>query len=186
MKRLVLLFLFVLTAACTKKEPTPAPVASASAAPSETPIVVDAGVTWVTYKATKASVSFPGSFNVIFASPDGTTFKVAGAKGGNVSLRADADEALGPEIANVQKALDDHAKSAAGEDRGYARVSIKAITLGTHAGREEVSKKDGSLARARVFLVGRRFYTLTTDRKESDLDAEPTVTRFLESLAVSE
>jgi hypothetical protein len=183
MKRAAFCFFLL---ACSRKEETP-PTPSAS----PVTIAIDAGAEdgaarWVTYKAAKASVDFPGSFNVIFSSPDATTFKIAGARGGTVSLRASADEALGPEIANAQRALDDHARTAASEDQGYTRVSIKAITLGAHSGREEVSKKDGNLVRVRVYLVGRRFYTLTADRKESDLDAEKTVSRFLESLALVE
>jgi hypothetical protein len=177
---------FLVLVACSKKEQTTAPVSSSSAVAIADAGPADSGVAWVTYKAAKASMAFPGSFNVIFTSPDQTTFEVAGARGGDVSLRARADEALGPEIANPQKALDDHARSAASEDRGYTRVSIKPITLGTHSGREEVSKKDGNLVRVRVYLVGRRFYTLTADRKEAQLEAEPTVNRFLESLTVAE
>lgn len=176
---------FLVLLGCARKEQSPAPAPSASAAAIDA-AAEDVAASWVTYKAAKVSVAFPGSFNVIFSSPDATTFKVAGARGGTVSLRASADEALGPEIANPSKALDDHARVAASEDQGYARISIKAITLGAHSGREEVSKKDGNLVRVRVYLVGRRFYTMTADRKESDLDAEKTVSRFLESLAIAE
>ena len=191
MKRAVL-FLFIV--ACSKKEPVPAVVESS--VPLAVASAIDASAdankddiftTWNTYKSAKASVSILGPITVIWEDKaNKTTFKIAGSPTGDIALRAEAIEALAPEMTNQQKTLEEYAHKAGKEASGYGGVSIKPIMLKTHAGREEVSKKDAVLLRVRVYLVGRTIYTLTADRKENDLDAEKTVSRFLESLVLAD
>src|SRR5439155_21355087 len=113
--------------ACSKKDAAPTAVTSAAPitpASSNAPQDDNVHAAWNAYKAARASISFPGPITVIWVAPDKTTFKVAG-KLGDVALRADAVEALAPEMANQQKTHDDHSHDAAKEGAGDARISIK-------------------------------------------------------------
>jgi hypothetical protein len=194
--------------ACTQREraglpdaaPPPAPPITASAvAPTITPpeapaidaSVVQAPVTswvWKPYRGDHFTVLFPGEpkVNVLPPEDDKAGFSeiLLDVPGGQVSFAAGYTEHSQEDVAKPDRFLDDRANA---PRRGFTEVITKrSVTLpGGQPGRVLIQRRNlsGTPLRvySRLYLVGRRLYSLIVSTLDTGGVSEDVVKKFMES-----
>jgi hypothetical protein len=176
--------------------PSAPPTAPPSAAAPVEPRVVEpapdvAALAWKTHRGDKFTVLFPGEpkLSILPAEEDRAAYHEAklDLPGGQVSFAAGYSDLAASEITTPDKFLDDHVNA---PRRGLTDVLHKrTVTLAGHPGRVLILRRNisGTPLRiySRLYLVGRRVYSLIVSTLDTGGVSEDVVKRFFESFKLT-
>jgi hypothetical protein len=169
--------------AAARGVPAEVPVAPERAAP-----IAEKDFVWKAFRGDHFAASFPGEPKVTVLPEEddkvGYTEARVEVPGGQVSFAAGFSDYPAPEVAKPDAFLDDHANQ---PRRGFTEVLHKrTVTLaGGHPGRVLILRRNisGTPLRvySRLYLVGRRLYSLIVSTLDVGGVSEDVVKRFMDS-----
>ena len=209
MNRVVLLAVALSAASCKSQSDA----ARADAAPeASSPPVIDASVepefaplpppkpapsvppsewTWKPYRGDKFTVLFPGDPKITELPPEddkaGYNQAALEVPGGQVSFNVGYTEYSAEDVKDPEKLLDERVNA---PRRGFSEtVTKRSISIGGHPGRVMIQRRILSgpklLVYSRLYLVGRRLYSLVVSTLAEGGIGEDVVKKFMDSFKLS-